>query len=205
MMIFHQLHAIINNNMYTKNKKTNTKKNISIITLALIVILAGFTIYHYKKNNPTTLSHDTTPTNNPVKNNIEPKSKTENKSNNHQGAPSKDKRINTDPQASTSVNKTNGKTIVTVVTSASVSEDIVYIRGGINNVVSDGECYAQLKSPSGSFIEKRTTLLPGVSTADCKTIRIPVSELLSGTWTYTLKYSSSTTEGVSNENSFQIK
>ena len=204
MMVFHQLHAIIDNNMYTKNKKTNSKKNILIIILVLITILAGFAIYYYIKNNPAPPNHDTTHTNDPVKNDIETKSKIENKSNSHQGAPSKDKRINTDPQGPTSVNKTNGKTIVTVVTSANVSEGIVYIRGGINNAVSDGKCYAQLKSPSGSFIEKHTTLLPGASTADCKTIRIPVSELSTGLWTYKLNYSSPTTEGESSENSFQI-
>jgi len=192
--------------MKTKNKRLSRRKKALIIIFGLIIIVAGLAVYYKYSEGRTDRS------------NIKPITKDESKKtslgpktdptsdNSSSAAYPKQKKTttNTDPQAPTTVNKATNKTTVTVVTSASVSGGTVYIRGGINNAVSEGECYAQLKSPSGSSIKKSTTLLPGATTADCKTIKIPVSELSTGTWTYKLNYSSPTAEGVSNENSFQI-
>lgn len=111
---------------------------------------------------------------------------------------------NSDPQAQTAVDQNSGKTVVSVVTSVDVAENVVYIRGGINNMLSEGTCKAFLKHSSGKTVEKETSILVNASTIDCKTIQIPASELLPGVWTYTLKYISNTAEGSSSENSFQI-
>lgn len=192
--------------MKTKNKRLSHRKMTLIIILGLVIITAGIAIYYEYSESKTDRSNVRSITKNESKeDNLE--SKTDPTSDNSSSAayPKQKKAItNTDPQAPTTIDKTTGKTTVTVVTSASVSGDTVYIRGGINNAVSEGKCYAQLKGPSGSSIKKDTTLLPGAATADCKTIKIPVSELSPGTWIYKLNYSSPTAEGVSSENSFQI-
>lgn len=113
---------------------------------------------------------------------------------------------NTDPQAPTSTNTANNKTVVSVVTSANISGAVVYIRGGINNTVDpNGSCYALLKGPANQKIRKDTTLLQNASTSDCKTIQIPTSELSPGVWSYTLNYSSSNQEGASDEATFNIQ
>lgn len=113
---------------------------------------------------------------------------------------------NTDPQATTSADAATGKTVVSVVSSVSVSNGVVYIRGGINNVVdTSGTCYALLKSPSGTSIREDTTLLQNAATTDCKTIQVKTSELTPGTWSYTLNYSSTTEEGASSEGTFNIQ
>ena len=189
--------------MKTKNKRLSHRKRTLIIILGLVIITAGIAIYYEYSESKTDRSNVRSITKNELKkDNLE--SKTDPTSDNSSSAAYPKAVTNTDPQAPTTIDKTTGKMTVTVVTSASVSNGTVYIRGGINNTVSEGECYAQLKGPSGSSIKKNTTLLPGAATADCKTIKIPVSELSPGTWTYRLNYSSPTAEGVSSENSFQI-
>lgn len=188
------MYATISISMKTKNKKSNKKKIIIIAIFVLaIAAAAGFVVYYSNSNHS----------------NVEPAVKNESKNDNLKTTASptakqKKTTTNTDPQAPTTINKTTNKTTMSVITSVDISGDTVYIRGGLNNAVSEGTCYALLKSPSGSSIRKDTTLLPGAASADCKTIRIPVSELSSGTWKYTLNFSSPTAEGVSSENSFQI-
>ena len=88
---------------------------------------------------------------------------------------------------------------------ATISDGSVFIRGGINAIVNDGSCYAQLTSAEGESIRENTILLQNPSTTDCKTIAIQTSSLSSGSWSVKLYYSSNTTEGVSNEASFEIK
>lgn len=185
--------------MKTKNKNPSRRKRILIIILIITIIVAIGLAAYYSSTIGSPAKDE------PKNNNLESSINSTSDNNDSKAYPKQKKAVtNTDPQAPTTIDKTTGKTIVTVVTSASVSDSTVYIRGGINNAVSEGECYAQLKGPSGSSVKKNTTLLPGATTADCKTIKIPVSELSPGTWTYRLNYSSPTAEGVSSENSFQI-
>lgn len=100
----------------------------------------------------------------------------------------------------------SGKYTVTMSLSVSDSGQSVFLRGGIDNaVVSEGECYAMLTSPSGQTSRKNTTLLQNPSTTDCKTIEIKKSELTQGTWSVTLHYVSSTSEGVSSVHTVEIK
>ena len=185
--------------MKTKNKNPSRRKRILTIILIITIIVAIGLAAYYSSTIGSPAKDE------PKNNNLESSVNSTSDNNDSKAYPKQKKAVtNTDPQAPTTIDKTTGKTIVTVVTSASVSDSTVYIRGGINNAVSEGECYAQLKGPSGSSVKKNTTLLPGATTADCKTIKIPVSELSPGTWTYRLNYSSPTAEGVSSENSFQI-
>lgn len=112
---------------------------------------------------------------------------------------------NTDTPEPPKVDEQTGKATAQMSTSATVSGDMVYIRGGIDNaVVSDGNCYAQLSGPNGESIRKDTTLLQNPSTTDCKTIAIEASSLSKGSWVTKLYYSSNTMEGVSDEASFEV-
>lgn len=111
---------------------------------------------------------------------------------------------NSDRPASPTANGPSGKKQVQMTTSSNVANDTVYIRGGVNYPVSTGSCYALLRGSSGRTIRKDTSLLQNPATTDCKTISIPISDLSSGKWTYTLNYSSDNYEGMSSEASFSI-
>lgn len=186
--------------------RIKNKKPLLLTTVCLAVIIAGgLSYYFYSTNNKTAEHQDTSSEKNAMisqsKNN---ETATANESSEPGKPQLKTNTTNSDPQAQTTINQNSGKTTVSVITSVDIAEDTVYIRGGINNIVSGGVCKLSLKSSSGTSLEKESPTLPNASTVDCKTIKIPVSELSSGTWTYVLKYSSDTAEGTSNENSFQI-
>lgn len=180
-----------------KNKKTTI---IIIITISLVVaIVIGFVIFKHIKDSQESRSEAETIAlrsssdeqqfedlqNNPEKKNTAP---------------------NTDQPAPTTTDETTGKKQVQMVSSYDIDGDTIYIRGGINNSVEyDGECYASLIGPGGEAIKKTTVLLQNAATTDCKTIQIKSSELAKGSWSYTLRYSSDTVEGASNENIFEIR
>lgn len=182
----------------TKNGKITKKKALVSVLMCVVLAASGYAIYHFLSNK----NQDITTVNNSGQS--EKSDSTTESSQQKTNTEVKKESTNSDPQAQTTVNKETNKTIVSVVTSVNVTDGLVYIRGGINNAISGGNCYALLKNSSGVSIKKESDLLPNPGTTDCKTIVIPVSDLSSGSWTYTLNYSSSTHEGVSSENSFQI-
>ena len=189
--------------MRTKQQKNNKKKLI-IAAAVLVLAVASFGLYYVivvqnTSNSKGGSAEDKT-------NSSQQESDIKDADPKEPSPESGKGQTNTDPQAPTSKNEETGKTTVSVVTSSNISNGTVYIRGGVNNTVStDGTCYAQLIGPNGITIRKQTTLLQGASTTDCKTIQIPVSELAPGSWSYTLNYSSTSTEGVSNEDTFIIR
>lgn len=178
------------------------KKNKKILIIVLVCVgmaLVLGVLYHLHNTNNSTEHQEKTATEQLKDNDNSTKD-----SSTSNGQEQKTTATNSDPQAQTTVDQSSGKTVVSVVTSVDVVENTVYIRGGINNVLSEGVCKAFLKHSSGKTVEKETSILANTSTVDCKTIQIPTSELLPGVWTYTLKYISNTAEGASGENSFQI-
>lgn len=183
--------------MKIKQQKNSKKRLIIVIAVFVLALLTGG-YYVFAKANTAVEEKNNTTTNTSL-----PENKTD------QTRPyeeSKKSTTNTDPQAPVTKDKESDKTVVSVVTTSSVSNGILYIRGGINNAVgSAGICFAQLTGPTGASIRKETVVLAGASTADCKTIQIPTSELSPGTWTYTLNYSSQNSEGASSEETFVIK
>lgn len=113
-------------------------------------------------------------------------------------APNADK-----PAAPTSSSKSNKKQ-VQMTASADKSDGTVFIRGGANYPVLGGSCYALLSGPSGQSIRKDSTVLSNPASTDCKTISIPMAELASGKWSFTLNYTSENYEGTSNEVTFNV-
>ena len=112
---------------------------------------------------------------------------------------------NTDQPLPPTSSSETGRLTVSMSTSSTIADGIVYIRGGIDNsVVFNGNCYALLIGPNGQLIRKDTELLQNASTTDCKTIQINISELSKGSWKYSLNYSSENEEGSSGESSFDI-
>lgn len=116
----------------------------------------------------------------------------------------KEHQVNTDVAPTVKI-EPGKKAAVSMVASANILEDKLYIRGGLNGaVVTDGQCFATIESSSGAFLRKDTPLLQNASTTDCKTIIINLNELSKGKWTAVLNFSSNTMEGTSNEASFEI-
>ena len=188
-----------------KIKQNKRSKKPVIITSAIIALALGGSAIAYQV---TQSNNDTAKTDTSRSKSDSEKTNTDDlkKDTKEPTAESNKSTTNTDPQAPTSTDTSTGKTVVSVVSSVNISNGVVYIRGGINNVVdSNGNCYALLKSSSGATIRKDTTLLPSASTSDCKTIQIKTSELTAGAWTYTLNYSSNAEEGVSSEGTFSIQ
>lgn len=111
---------------------------------------------------------------------------------------------NTDHPALPDAPTESGKTQVQMIASVDQSANTVYIRGGVNYPVSGGSCYALLSGPSSQSIRKDSTILSNPASTDCKTISIPVSELVPGNWTFTLRYESDNYEGTSDETPFTI-
>jgi hypothetical protein len=110
----------------------------------------------------------------------------------------KSTRVNTDQQPAPKVDSTTSKTIFPMVASANLTQDSLFIRGGLNGaVVTEGECFALLSGPNGQSLKKSTELLQNAATTDCKTITVNRNELNTGEWTITLNYHSGTAEGSS--------
>lgn len=122
----------------------------------------------------------------------------------HSNPENKEKAPNTDHPSDPVSSTESGKRQVQMVASVDRSGDTVFIRGGINYPVSEGSCYALLSGPSGQSIRRDSTLLPNPASTDCKTISIPVNELVSGKWTLKLHYTSIDYEGTSSEVPFSI-
>lgn len=181
------------------NRQNNKKITISIIAVTLLLICAGaYTVYALnsqqdedKKDAPQSIEEQI----NNVKPDPEPETKTEETINN----------TNTDqPNPVTTDPGTNLRSLQLSVT-ADISNNTLYVRGGINNSVEfNGTCYATLTGPGGQSIRKNTTLLQNASTTDCMTIQVPVSELSKGKWNITLNYTSSDSTGTSNAYSIEI-
>lgn len=192
-----------------KIKKTHKKKKIITTLVAVIVLVAGAaTWYTVTQHNSDANETAETKTKDPKENPDDSIEDIKTTSPEESPEPSQDDdkttANNSDPQAPVTTTE-DGKGTVTVVTSTNTANGMVYIRGGINSVVSEsGSCYAELTGPGGQSIRKETEILRSASTTDCKTIQIPASELTAGTWTYTLNYSSTTEQGSSNENSFTL-
>lgn len=171
-----------------------SKKTVFITTIAIAVLAIGFVVYVVFASNRVPSSTEN--------------NRDGSQSNQNEPKPddSKSQSTLTDQPAPKGTNDQTGKQQLQMTASHNMDSDTLYIRGGINNsVVYDGVCSASLTGPNQKNLNKPTTLLQNAATTDCKTIKIPLSELSVGTWKYKLTYSSATSEGSSNENTFEIK
>lgn len=178
-----------------KNKKT--KKSLLILILSIsFLILAGVGVYAYVQH------HSSTPDDTPQAIHESDKEQSKNLQDNPED---KQETQNTDkPAAPAPVEEGSTKQRVAMESSFDKSSDTLFIRGGINYPVSGGRCFATLTGPTGKVITKDTTLLQNPASTDCKTISIPLSELTTGKWSYTLQYQSNTYEGASDSATFSI-
>ena len=180
-----------------KVKQKAPKKKIWIIIVSAVVLLAGLGLTYYvfaQGGNSTPPSSGQTKSTDTSSGDIP----------NTTNDPNKVTPPNSDKPAQTQVDESSGKRVIPVVTSVTVDGSVVYIRGGVNTPETEGSCYALLTGPNSQSIQKDTTLLPSASTADCKTISIPTSELTAGKWSYTLNFTSSSAKGQSSVGTFVI-
>ena len=183
--------------MKIKRSTRKINKPIIVTTAILLVVLAAFFTYAFffkpHDNKPTGTDQPKGTSSNDQQS-VESKTDLENK----------EKAPNTDTPATPTTSGESTKKQVQMVASVDKSDNTVFIRGGVNYPVSGGECYAQLTGPSGQTIRKNSDALPNPASTDCKTISIPVSNLASGKWSFTLHYTSNEYEGASVEVSFTI-
>lgn len=184
-----------------KIKQKQSKKLLWLIIMSLVVIVIGVAIYastqEWGRNVfswpvGTTKKRDTPSS-------PQPSSQQEATESTQKTTPQ-----NTDRPVVSNTGNLTGKRAVTVVVSVEIDGTVVYIRGGFSTLETGGNCFAELAGPGGSVIRKTTTLLPNISTTDCKTIVIPTTELTSGKWNATLHYSADDAEGRSNAEAFTI-
>ena len=186
-------------------KMKNIKKHTST-SKKIILILASILVFALASTGVALLLNNQNIQQKAVETSEESQAIDQQPDNTNTDSGSKEESTNTDKPESPIVNESNTKTVVQMTVSVDISNNTVYIRGGINNAtLSNGICYAQLSKPNGEAKRIDTTLLQNPSTTDCKTISLKSSDLTSGTWSVKLHYSSDTTEGVSNETSIEIK
>jgi flagellar basal body-associated protein FliL len=182
-----------------KIKQKSLKKTVWIPTIIIAAVFAGVLLTYF------VLSKD---------GNFASPSKTSDKSipadeqqgdiENTTNTPDKTTSPNSDQPAENEIDESSGKRLIPVVASVNVDGSQIYIRGGVNTPETDGTCYAELIGPNSQKIRKDTTLLPSVSTTDCKTIIIPTSELSAGKWSFTLNFTSNSAKGGSSADTFVI-
>lgn len=179
-------------------RPSKIKKPLIILTLLILVGIVAFLVYWFAYRPQSDNKSNVTSTTKEVSTD---KQQSENIQNNPD---TKTEAPNSDKPADPTTSSTSSKKQVQMTASTDASNGMVYIRGGMNYPVTGGACYAQLSGPSGQSIRKDTTLLQNPASTDCKTISISRSELASGKWTFTLRYTSDDYEGVSNEVSFSV-
>ncbi|NCU34012.1 hypothetical protein EOM27_01650 [Candidatus Saccharibacteria bacterium] len=183
-------------------KSKNNKKIITIVSVIILLLVACGATYWFLNRNNNNENDNTAQTTEPEKS----ESDKEQEKKLEESPELKESQNNTDVPAPTTEDEETGKQAVQMVTSVDISDNVIYIRGGINNPTEfSGNCYAQLSGPNGESVKKDTTLLTNAATIDCKTISINTNELSRGSWKYTLNYASDNTEGKTNENTFEIK
>lgn len=176
-------------------RQSHTKTIVTTASLILVILLAVLVFKFYVNKNPTKT----------VKAPGETSSSDKPQSNTGKDVYNKDKVApNADrPPVPKDTNESQQKNVI-VTASVDKSEGTIYLRGGINYPVKDGECYAILTGPSGQTIRKDTTLLQNPMTTDCKTIAVPLSELSPGGWSFILRYNSETYKGASDATNFAV-
>ena len=180
--------------------KTKSKKKgpVIILTILALVFVAGFLLYYSVSrqdgaiDSPSTTQKES------------PKMRQNQSVNTPSSGDAKSHTQNTDHPPEPSYDNKSNKKRVGVVASTDRLDNMVYIRGGINYPVTEGTCFIQLSGPAGQSIRKDSTILQNPASTDCRTISIPVNELVSGRWSFILYYSSSQYEGESDEVSFSL-
>ena len=184
--------------MKIKTRKNN--KKIIIISVALVAIIAiAIGVFVWKNTNENS---DSNGKNSTVTERAESDKDQLNEL--EENPEKKNQASNTDQPAPIITDEETGKKRVYMVSSHDMSGGNIYIRGGMNSPVSGGKCSAILTGPNGQTVEKKTDILLGAATADCKTVEVSRGELSTGTWKYKLKYTSETIEGETSEGSFEI-
>lgn len=187
------------------NKNTKKSFKIPIILFATSAIIVGGLLYlkpnllsresvtsnTTKQPSPSTEKNLNSADKSTIEPTSSPNSKTETPNSDNPITPSKS---STD----------SSRQVVQVVASSNKDSSTLYIRGGVNYPVRDGECTVTLTGPNRNTINKTTPIMPGPASADCKTIQIPLSELTTGKWSFTLKYTSPEFFGESEKVEFNV-
>ena len=178
-----------------KSKKTKKSPLILILSISL-PILAGVGVYAYIQHRGSTA--DDTPQSIHESDKEQSKNLQDNPED-KQGTQNTDK-----PTAPAPAEEGLTKQRVEMESSFDKSSNTLFIRGGINYPVSGGRCFATLTGPTGKVITKDTALLQNPASTDCQTISIPLSELTTGKWSYTLHSQSNAYQGASDSATFSI-
>lgn len=184
--------------MIRKIKKTNRRKIIIILILVLILGVGAF--YFTVVRNSESDKKNTDHQNNinyspPTKEELEAVKE------------AKDKIIKEDEnqESSTWNDQSQKRTLNPVISGAEVFNNKLEITSYVQNTIDEGQCTATI-SKGNIIIERKTSSTRENSTSYCHLVSIDSSEIPEkGTWSVVVKYSSSTSEGISAPKTFEIR
>lgn len=170
----------------SKQKKSNRKKLISILFAALVVALAGFTVYYVygqiKDGNSSTES---------------PSTKTSSES--HNSTDSKATSESTYNNTTTDKIPKNANISIAITTLNQTDSAIVF-SATVASTASDGKCALTITNPNDKPVSRTVNATHGTTTSECGPISIPVEEFsYLGDWTATLRYYTNGTQTVASK------
>lgn len=182
-----------------KINKKNQKKNYFITTIVLLLLLSATLVFYLWSSLSRQFGFSDYNPDTPQQN---PSVSTSNNTTDPDSSPVHEKDRTFTDKNPPLTNSGQEKQKIQMTASVRLDDTTLYIRGGMNNLVStDGRCYASITTEDNSRSEFETTILRNASTTDCKTILIPREKLSKGLLTIKLHYSSNLVEGESNAQS----
>lgn len=174
-----------------------TKQKILISSLVLALAISGAIVYlALRSSSSQDIKKDTT-----QNINYDPPTEEEKQ----QAEDNKERIIeeennNKDPEADD-----DGRVIVApIISSAAIVGSDVEVRSYVTGTIENGgTCQATL-TQNGNTVSKESTSVADATTTICPPLRIPLSQLSSGTWSIVVTYSSLTSTGTSNSASVEI-
>lgn len=162
--------------MKINSNKTKSRwiAGLSIVGLAIAGALFVFFFINDQKNASVESINYDQPSSDQIKAGNDVKEQTINSSD---GEDSRDPKTNAADSSPSSLS--------TRITTASVEDNMLYIRNDISGIYSEGSCTLSLQK-SSSTVTKSAGIQALPKSSTCKGFNVPVSELSAGTWSITI-------------------
>lgn len=160
--------------------QSNNKRKI-IITAAIVICLAAlaFGIYWYLQHHNNNQQADVN------KVNLNPPTKEEQQAGTSAKQQAVDRDQATKNSGSSSTSTPSDSSLSVDITASNKTSSLMQIRVQINSIVNSGTCDITLTNGTSS-VHHSAAVSPLASTSTCKGFDIPLSELSSGKWNYTV-------------------
>lgn len=176
--------------MNTIQKKSSSRKKVTIIAITVLVLLVAAAAFAYKmKLWPfLTSSHSTT---NGV--NYNPPTKAQSNATGSTKQSNTTEKTGSDASPSPTPSTTSGQkpTVNMQITAANETSGTLYIRTLIETISSSGTCTLSMSGPGNQTYTATAGVQANPSTSTCQGFNVPVSSLSSGTWHILINYEDS--------------